>query len=154
MRTFPCDWTVQWLWVPAFAGMTKGERRVHPESGCSSIFRMNRNGTYVYILASKRHGTLYVGVTNDIVRRIIEHREGKHPGFAARYGVNRLVGLESYDTMPEAIAREKAMKEWKRDWKVRRIEQNNPLWEDLAQAYFGLPGMPQRVRREPRPHPD
>ena len=115
---------------------------------------MSTTRGYVYILASKPHGTLYIGVTNDIARRVIEHREGKIPGFTKKYGVKRLVYLESYDTVPEAIAREKAMKEWQRGWKVKRIEQDNPPWDDLSDTYFGLPKMPERARRVPMPHPD
>lgn len=115
---------------------------------------MTRTGAYVYILASKRHGTLYIGVMNDIARRLLEHREGKTPGFTSKYDVNRLVYLERYETMPEAIVREKAMKQWQRAWKVRLIEQDNPLWDDLAEPYFGLPKTPERARRAPMPHPD
>ena len=109
---------------------------------------------YVYILASKRHGTLYIGVTNNIVRRVIEHREGRVAGFTKIYGVKRLVYLETYDTMPEAIAREKAMKEWLRVWKINLIEQGNPLWDDLAETYFNLPKMPERARRTAMSHRD
>ena len=113
----------------------------------------NRHG-YLYILASKPHGALYIGVTNDIARRLIEHREGRVPGFTSRYGTKRLVYVEAYDTVPEAIAREKAMKEWQRAWKVKLIERDNPMWDDLADTYFNLPDMPARSRRTPMPHRD
>jgi putative endonuclease len=81
---------------------------------------------YVYLLASKKHGTLYLGVTNDIVRRVYEHRTKAVPGFTKRYGVDRLVWFEIYDDALAAIAREKELKKWRRDWKIRLIEEQNP----------------------------
>lgn len=89
---------------------------------------------YVYMLASGRHGTLYVGVTNDLPRRIFEHKEQLRKGFASKYGVTRLVWYETYDQITEAIAREKELKKWRRDWKIRLIEEMNPEWEDLCLA--------------------
>ena len=86
---------------------------------------------YVYILASGRHATLYLGVTNNLCRWLWEHKEKVFPGFSRKYGVDRLVWYESYDRIDEAIAREKAMKKWRRDWKLRLIEEMNPEWEDL-----------------------
>ncbi len=86
---------------------------------------------YVYILASRKHGTLYIGVTNDIARRVWEHRKGLGSRFVAKYGVTRLVYLEPHDDVRQAIQREKTMKEWRRAWKVRLIERDNPEWEDL-----------------------
>lgn len=86
---------------------------------------------YVYILASKPNGTLYIGVTNDIVRRTYQHREGVTDGFTKRYGVKRLVHVETHDRAEQAIQREKNLKLWRRDWKVALIERDNPLWEDL-----------------------
>ena len=88
----------------------------------------------VYMLASGRHGTLYVGVTNDLARRIFEHKEGLAQGFTSKYGVKRLVWYEAYERIDEAIAREKALKKWRRDWKIRLIEEMNPEWEDLYLA--------------------
>ena len=85
----------------------------------------------VYILASGRNGTLYVGVTSDLVKRIWEHKSDLVPGFTRRYGVHRLVWFERHDVMESAIAREKAIKEWKRRWKVELIEQLNLEWRDL-----------------------
>lgn len=85
----------------------------------------------VYILASKRNGTLYIGVTSDIARRSWEHREAAAEGFTDRYGVTLLVYAEFHDTMPDAILREKQMKKWRRDWKLRLIERDNPDWRDL-----------------------
>ncbi len=85
---------------------------------------------HVYMLASGRHGTLYVGVTNDLARRIFEHKEQLTEGFTSRYGVTRLVWYESYNQITEAIAREKELKKWRRDWKIWLIEEMNPEWED------------------------
>ncbi len=89
---------------------------------------------HVYMLASGRHGTLYVGVTNDLARRIFEHKEQLTEGFTSRYGVTRLVWYESYNQITEAIAREKELKKWRRDWKIWLIEEMNPEWEDLYLA--------------------
>ena len=86
----------------------------------------------VYILASRRHGTLYIGVTSNLPARLAQHRGGLIPGFASRYGAVRLVWYETADTMEAAIAREKQLKKWKRDWKLRLIEEANPRWFDLA----------------------
>jgi putative endonuclease len=85
----------------------------------------------VYLLVSRRHGTLYLGVTGDLVRRVHQHKSRDVPGFSARYGVDRLVWFESYDDPAHAIAREKALKKWRRDWKIRLIEELNPDWRDL-----------------------
>ena len=92
---------------------------------------------YVYILASKPNGTLYIGVTNDIVRRTYEHREDIVDGFTKRYGVKRLVHVETHDRAAEAIQREKNLKLWRRDWKVALIERENPQWEDLYERVCG-----------------
>jgi putative endonuclease len=86
---------------------------------------------WLYILASKPRGTLYVGVTNDIIRRIDEHREGLN-SFTARYDVKTLVYFESHATMPLAIQREKNVKHWSRNWKLELIEGLNPQWRDLT----------------------
>ena len=86
---------------------------------------------FVYILASRKHGTLYIGVTNDVARRVFEHRQGMGSKFTAKYRVHRLVYLEEYQDVERAIQREKTLKEWPRVWKVRQIEQANPEWEDL-----------------------
>lgn len=86
---------------------------------------------YVYLLASKKHGTLYLGVTNDIVRRIHEHKSKVVAGFSKRYSVDRLVWFEIYDDPVTAIEREKELKKWRREWKVRLIEEQNPEWIDL-----------------------
>ncbi|MGH8501863.1 MAG: GIY-YIG nuclease family protein [Gammaproteobacteria bacterium] len=85
----------------------------------------------VYILASRRNGTLYTGVTSDLVKRIWQHKNGLIDGFSRRYGVHTLVWFEPHETMESAIAREKAIKEWKRRWKLELIEHQNPQWLDL-----------------------
>jgi putative endonuclease len=86
---------------------------------------------WVYLLASKPHGTLYVGVTNDIARRAFEHRTGSGGVFTRRYDVHRLVWFEEYGDINEAIAREKMIKRWERAWKIKLIEDINPAWDDL-----------------------
>ena len=86
---------------------------------------------YVYILASRVGGTLYTGVTNDLVRRVYVHREKLAEGFTKRYGVSRLVYFEVFDDAENAIVREKRLKKWNRAWKIRLIEQDNPNWDDL-----------------------
>ena len=85
----------------------------------------------VYILASKRNGTLYTGVTSDLVQRVWQHREGILGGFTKKYGVKRLVYYEVYGDAENAIAGEKRIKKWRRAWKVRMIEKGNPEWKDL-----------------------
>lgn len=92
----------------------------------------------VYLLASKKHGTLYLGVTNNIVRRVDEHRTDAVDSFTSRYGVHKLVWFEIYDDAMTAIAREKELKKWRRDWKIRLIEESNPEWVDLYPGIFQL----------------
>ena len=87
---------------------------------------------YVYILASGRHGTLYIGVTNSLQKLLEQHRNGQGSLFVKKYGVFRLVYIESYDRVEEAIAREKQLKRWKRDWKIELIERDNLEWRDLS----------------------
>jgi len=87
---------------------------------------------YVYILAGRRNGTLYTGVTNNLARRVEEHRSGAVPGFTQDYGVHRLVYFEQHDDAREALTREKQIKRWRRVWKLRLIESVNPSWRDLA----------------------
>ena len=88
----------------------------------------------VYLLASRRHGTLYLGVTSDLVRRVHEHKSKILPGFTKQYGVDRLVWFEIYDDPVTAISREKELKKWRRDWKIRLIEEQNPEWRDLYET--------------------
>ncbi|MDP9137801.1 MAG: GIY-YIG nuclease family protein [Pseudomonadota bacterium] len=86
---------------------------------------------FVYILASKRNGTLYIGVTNDLARRTFEHKTGAVPGFTRKYRVQMLVHYESYDEIGLALQRERNLKHWNRQWKLALIEQLNPQWRDL-----------------------
>ena len=86
---------------------------------------------FVYILASKRNGTLYIGITSNLIKRIWEHKNNLIKGFTKRYSVHHLVWYELHDSMNSAIEREKNMKEWKRAWKVKLIEESNPKWNDL-----------------------
>jgi putative endonuclease len=88
-------------------------------------------GGFVYMLASQFNGTLYIGVTADLVRRVWEHREGALPGFTRQYKVNRLVWYEQHSHISAAIQREHTMKHWKRAWKIALIAENNPEWRDL-----------------------
>lgn len=86
---------------------------------------------YVYIMASRKNGALYIGVTNDLARRIYEHKQGVVHGFTRKYGVKTLVYFEQYDSILQAREREARMKKWKRDWKIELIEKMNPAWSDL-----------------------
>ena len=88
----------------------------------------------VYILASKRNGTLYIGVTSNLLKRVWEHRNSLVEGFTERHGIHHLVWYELHDNMESAIQREKRLKEWKRRWKLELIESMNPDWEDLCQS--------------------
>jgi putative endonuclease len=90
---------------------------------------------YVYMLASKRNGTLYIGMTSNLLKRIWEHKNGAAEGFTKKYRVHMLVWYEQHENAESAIKRERSMKEWQRDWKIQRIEENNPEWIDL---YRGL----------------
>jgi putative endonuclease len=87
---------------------------------------------FVYILASKKNGTLYVGVTNDLARRMTEHKAKLVPGFTRQYGVDRLVYFETFESIIEARAREHVLKRWRRAWKITLIEELNPEWNDLS----------------------
>jgi putative endonuclease len=87
---------------------------------------------YVYILASRYRGTMYVGVTNDLIRRLSEHKSGAVPGFTRQYKVIRLVYFETYTSILEARARECSLKRWRREWKFELIEAQNPQWRDLT----------------------
>ncbi|HEY9549298.1 MAG TPA: GIY-YIG nuclease family protein [Kiloniellaceae bacterium] len=86
---------------------------------------------YVYVMASQRNGTLYVGVTNDLVRRVYEHRHGVVDGFTKRHAIKILVFFETHDSIEAAIQREKVLKRWNRKWKLALIEGGNPAWRDL-----------------------
>ena len=93
--------------------------------------------SYVYILASKRNGTLYIGVTSDLIKRVWEHKNKLIPGFTAKYGISKLVYYEQHNAIMEAIRREKALKKWLRKWKLALIEADNPNWIDLYDSICG-----------------
>jgi putative endonuclease len=92
---------------------------------------MGARSFYLYILASRIGGTLYIGVTNDLIRRVTEHRQKLAEGFTKKYEVGRLVYFEQFDDAENAIKREKRLKSWNRAWKIRLIEKHNPNWDDL-----------------------
>ena len=108
----------------------------------------------VYILASRRHGSLYIGVTSDLGARLWQHRTGAIHGFTSRYGVTRLVHFEIAETMEAAITREKQLKAWKREWKIALIERENPHWEDRAVelGFEPAPAHPSTRIRSSRVH--
>ena len=91
---------------------------------------------FVYVMASQKNGTIYIGVTSDLIGRVHQHREGLVPGFTKRYGCKLLVWFEVYDDLQAARLREMQMKEWKRSWKVRLIEEKNLEWDDLYPTLF------------------
>jgi putative endonuclease len=93
---------------------------------------MNRRMYYVYMLASRRYGTLYIGVTNDLRNRLEQHRRGLGSKFVKQYAIHRLVYVEPYENAEDAIRREKQLKKWNRDWKIRLIEEDNLEWRDLS----------------------
>jgi putative endonuclease len=93
---------------------------------------MSAGSYYVYILVSRHHGTIYIGVTNDLRARLEQHRSGRGSKFVQKYRIFRLVHFEAFATPQEAIAREKQLKFWKRDWKIKLIEQENPDWNDWS----------------------
>ena len=97
---------------------------------------MREHSYFVYRLASRKNGTLYIGVTNNLERRLWEHRNAQTKTFVSKYAVLNLVYCENYPEIAAAIAREKAMKEWKRAWKIRLIEEANPNWNDLSADWF------------------
>ena len=89
---------------------------------------------YVYILANERNGTIYIGVTNDLIRRVYEHKSDLVEGFSKKHKTHRLVYYEIHDTSVAAITREKQLKKWKREWKLKVIEEKNPQWLDLYES--------------------
>ncbi|MFK7782123.1 GIY-YIG nuclease family protein [Psychroserpens sp.] len=93
---------------------------------------------YLYILSNKYSGTLYIGVTNDLERRMFEHKNKLVEGFTKRYGLNRLIYFETFQYINDAIKREKNMKKWKRQWKIDLIEKDNPNWSDLSRDWSNL----------------
>ena len=101
---------------------------------------------WVYMLASGKHGTIYVGVTNSLERRIAEHKAKEVPGFTKRHGVDRLVWFRGYGEVTEAIHFEKQLKRWRRDWKVQLVEEENPNWQDIYPAMMALPPLHPDLR--------
>ena len=92
---------------------------------------------YLYILANRKHGTIYVGVTSDLIKRVHEHRNETMGGFSKKFNTKHLVYFELHDRIDDAIAREKVLKKWRRAWKVALIEECNPEWDDLWSSLFG-----------------
>jgi putative endonuclease len=109
---------------------TPGRHPGRPQADPGSHF-MPSQCFYAYILASKPGGTIYIGVTNNLVRRVWEHKQDLSEGFTKRYRVHDLVYFEQHDAIEQAILREKKIKRWQRDWKVKLIEEGNPTWRDL-----------------------
>ncbi|KKS42786.1 excinuclease ABC subunit C [Candidatus Kuenenbacteria bacterium RIFCSPHIGHO2_12_FULL_42_14] len=97
---------------------------------------MTKYNYYVYILASSKNGTLYIGVTNDLMRRLYEHKNKLIKGFTSKYKIHNLVYFEETDNIAEAIRREKQLKGWNRKWKIALIEKDNPSWDDLSKGWF------------------
>ncbi|MFN3584911.1 GIY-YIG nuclease family protein [Phenylobacterium sp.] len=101
----------------------------------------------VYMMASGQHGTLYIGVTSDLLNRVAQHRDGTLGGFTKRYSVKRLVWFELHDSIVTAIRREKALKKYRREWKVNLIERENPKWADLYPSFFVEDGPLSHLQR-------
>jgi len=133
-------------WTQCLSGPWLGFRREGEEARCeiandvqgTDSITASKAGThseramfFAYLLASKPHGTLYIGSTSDLMRRVWEHKAKAVPGFTAKYGVDRMVWFERYDTLEAAIQRERRIKSWKRAWKIELIEKDNPHWIDL-----------------------
>ena len=95
-----------------------------------------QNQYYIYILASQKNGTLYIGVTNDLERRVLEHKQKINEGFTSKYEVTRLVYFESLQYINDAILREKRLKKWNRQWKINLIEEENKEWNDLSEDWY------------------
>lgn len=106
-------------------------RSMRPQSRDPGEKTMKDHTYFIYIIASRKNGTLYVGVTNQLLRRVQQHRERLVPGFTKKYGVKILVYFEVHNDINEAIAREKRLKHWRRSWKLELIEKKNPEWRDL-----------------------
>jgi putative endonuclease len=126
-------------WVPGLVPLAQGRSLHSPGTRYSRPRRTKQLfgqkmacSYYVYILASRRNGTLYLGVTNDLVRRLSEHKGKLVPGFTRKYGVDKLVYFEEYASILEARARERTLKRWQRAWKLELIEKMNPQWRDLT----------------------
>ena len=103
---------------------------------------------YVYLMASKRNGTLYTGISSEIEVRVDQHKHGEYEGFTKRYGVHKLVYYEMHEDVDEAIAREKQIKKWLRKWKLELIEKHNPAWHDLIDKNGQLLPLPKPIKRD------
>lgn len=110
-----------------------------------------QKGGWVYIMADRYRGGLYLGVTADLVRRVQQHRDGTGSAHVLRYGLNRIVHAEQFDEILAAISREKLLKRWRRDWKFALIEAHNPNWRDLWDEWFPAVGVPEQ--RDPGSSP-
>ncbi len=122
--------------------------RLRGNDGEAGVDRVKQ--PYVYLLASRKHGTLYIGVSSNLTQRLHQHRTRALPGLTANHGIKRLVWFERYETMDSAILREKQMKRWNRDWKISLIERENPDWLDLA-TQFGFEPL-QNLNTKPFRH--
>jgi putative endonuclease len=137
-----------YIWIPAFAGMTGAQGTlaamteahnetkfvIPAEAGIqkhAGIWDMTESTAYVYVMASRRNGTLYIGVTSNLVERVYEHKHDLVESFTRKYQVHQLVYFEEHSDIHQAIQREKQMKKWKRQWKIVLIEKSNPRWRDL-----------------------
>ena len=139
--------------MTGLAGVRVNCGQIKPFSVTLNLFQGPFRGTHrpmskernpcVYILASGHYGTLYIGVTSDLLQRLVQHREGLLPGFTSGYKVHRLVHFEMFGDMERAILREKRLKNWHRQWKINLINAENPEWRDLAVG-FGLPPLGPR----------
>ena len=107
------------------------------KAGIPARIEMNEKFCYVYIMASKRNGTLYIGVTNNLIKRSFEHRNNLAESFTKKYNVHKLVYYETTNDINSALVREKQLKNWKRKWKTDLIEKDNPEWKDLVEEYYG-----------------
>ena len=105
--------------------------RQYPQGGVPVVALKDMKTPCLYIITNKTHGTLYVGVTSDLVQRIWQHKNGLIEGFSKRYGLKMLVWFEQHESMESAIVRERNVKYWRRDWKIQLIEESNPTWRDL-----------------------
>ena len=105
----------------------------------------------VYMMASRKYGTLYIGVTSGLLNRVVQHREGVMDGFTKQYGVKRLVWYETHDSIEVAIHREKRLKKYKREWKINLIERDNPNWDDLFPQFFVEEGPLSHLQPRERP---
>jgi putative endonuclease len=131
----------EYLSIPPRATSGQQLRKVCWKAECA----MPEKQFYVYMLASRIGGTLYIGVTGRLIDRVSEHRDGVIAGFTKRYRVHRLVWFESHHAAEDAIRREKQLKEWRRAWKIRLIQELNPNWDDLFPALVGQPELTLRA---------